>query len=462
MLPSTTTWLPPPMKPPAELSGGQRPLVIEPVQVAGLPALAVGPPLRVDRRAAGTGCAAPAAEPLCGSSLVGTSTGRDRLGQAERVGLGEVGELGQDALVRAARDDLRQVRAERVEEVDEVVADRLVGRDVLERRLRDLHGAAQVACSAGSVFGASDRFSSACEQLLEVVLRELGVSARKAGTPAASAPLIAGSERGSSAAAGWRRRERSAKSRQERGLHAERLGRGGQRRRRLLDRLLERRRIAVDRRERVGEVAEQLRLDLGDRGHLRSGGASAGTRLRSSLRGLDRLRMTGVRRTKNGRSSPIVSLMSSPRPANASPNPSSALLGVHAGARRERRQHVLELGRRAAWRCAAGTVAPSSNVCSARPGISSTYLRPSAERGRTPKRVSTDSGSISLSSFRSSRAIERSLPFTVRRTRVMSSTTPTRKPPARTSLPGDELGGVGHLHLAACRSGTNGSPWFAL
>ena len=49
--------------------------------------------------------------------------------------------------------------------------------------------------------------------------------------------------------------------------------------------------------------------------------------------------------------------------------------------------------------------------------------------------VSTESGSIFLSSLRSSTAIARSVPCTVRRALVMSLTMPTRKPPARTSLP---------------------------
>ena len=56
-------------------------------------------------------------------------------------------------------------------------------------------------------------------------------------------------------------------------------------------------------------------------------------------------------------------------------------------------------------------MSPSWKVFFERPGISSTYLRPSAERGRTDSVESTDSGSIFLSRLRSSTAMARSLPF---------------------------------------------------
>ena len=62
-------------------------------------------------------------------------------------------------------------------------------------------------------------------------------------------------------------------------------------------------------------------------------------------------------------------------------------------------------------------------------------MRPSAERGRTDMVESTDSGWIFLSRLRSSTAMARSLPSTVFRSLVMFLTIPTRKPPARTSLP---------------------------
>jgi hypothetical protein len=90
-----------------------------------------------------------------------------------------------------------------------------------------------------------------------------------------------------------------------------------------------------------------------------------------------------------------------------------------------------------------GIVSPSWNVLRARPGISSTYFRPSAERGRTDRVESTASGSIDLSSLRSSTAIARSSPFTRTRSLLMSFTIPTRKPPARTSLPCTSLAPFG-------------------
>ena len=71
------------------------------------------------------------------------------------------------------------------------------------------------------------------------------------------------------------------------------------------------------------------------------------------------------------------------------------------------------------------------------------YLRPSAERGRTDTFVSTESGSTFLSRLRSTTAIARSSPSTVRRSLVISLTIPTRKPPARTSLPFTSLAPFG-------------------
>ena len=76
-------------------------------------------------------------------------------------------------------------------------------------------------------------------------------------------------------------------------------------------------------------------------------------------------------------------------------------------------------------------VPPAVIVLSALPGVSSTYFSPSAERGRIASPESTDSGSTVLSSLSSSTAIERS----PSRRAVILSTTPTRKPPVRTSLP---------------------------
>jgi hypothetical protein len=63
------------------------------------------------------------------------------------------------------------------------------------------------------------------------------------------------------------------------------------------------------------------------------------------------------------------------------------------------------------------------------------YLSPSAERGRTRSFVSRASGSIFLSRLSSATATARRSPFTMRTSGAMSFTTPTRKPPTRTSLP---------------------------
>src|SRR5204863_119339 len=87
----------------------------------------------------------------------------------------------------------------------------------------------------------------------------------------------------------------------------------------------------------------------------------------------------------------------------------------------------------------------------------SMYLRPRAERGRTPMIVSFGSGSTVLSSFRSSRAIALVLPFWVTTCGWMSETTPTRKRLGR-------LGLAGHVMLAALalRAGGRGRGWRVL
>ena len=143
-----------------------------------------------------------------------------------------------------------------------------------------------------------------------------------------------------------------------------------------------------------------------------------------------------------GSSSPIVVLMAGPRPAIELPKPWSDL---RASARVSGGKLESTSSSSGAFGVAflIGIVSPSWNVFSARPGISSTYLRPSAERGRTDRVESTASGSIALSSLRSRTAITRSSPFTVTRALLISLTMPTRKPPARTSLPFTSLAPFG-------------------
>ena len=99
----------------------------EPVRIAGLAALAVRAPAASRPPGRRTACGATC---LAGSRLR-VLAARDvhrllRLGRAERVLLLGVDQLGEDALRGAAGHGRRLVRAERVEEVDEVVADRLV------------------------------------------------------------------------------------------------------------------------------------------------------------------------------------------------------------------------------------------------------------------------------------------------------------------------------------------------
>jgi hypothetical protein len=81
---------------------------------------------------------------------------------------------------------------------------------------------------------------------------------------------------------------------------------------------------------------------------------------------------------------------------------------------------------------ACGIVSPAASVCLERPGVTWTYLRPRAERGRMMIVESLLSGSTVRSSFRP--MIAESFPSSVR-SGLMLLTTPTRSPPTRTSLP---------------------------
>ena len=215
----------------------------KPVRVAGLAALAVGPSLRVNRRPPVLGV-----QRLRLSATAGPRWSARPPAASTRSCPGCWAESRPASLARmrwlgAARHGLRLVRAERVEEVDEVVADGLVGRDLVI--------AGRVTCSArrrsrsdSSVFGFCESVSrawSSCSRRSASSGR-----AREGGHPGASAPFTSGRARRSSAAPGRRRARDVGEAGQERRLHAERLGRGRERRRRLRDRVLERLRVAVD------------------------------------------------------------------------------------------------------------------------------------------------------------------------------------------------------------------------
>ena len=171
--------------------------------------------------------------------------------------------------------------------------------------------------------------------------------------------------------------------------------------------------------------------------------ASAGTRLRSSLRGLDRLRMTGSSRAKKGLSAPIVVLMSSPRPANASPNPSRAWRAA-TRVRGENIDSTSSSSGDSELALRRGTVSPAWNVLLAPAGDHLDVLEP--ERGAGPHaEARVDRQRLDLLvelevQQRRSSAPCRS-PCAARS--WMPSTTPTRKPPARTSLPLTSLAALG-------------------
>ena len=104
-------------------------------------------------------------------------------------------------------------------------------------------------------------------------------------------------------------------------------------------------------------------------------------------------------------------LIAGPRPAIEFPKPSSELRASLRVSGSKVESTSSSSG--AFWLAfRSGIVSPSWKVRFARPGISSTYLSPSAERGRTDSVESTDSGSMFLSSLRSRTAIARSSPST--------------------------------------------------
>ena len=107
----------------------------------------------------------------------------------------------------------------------------------------------------------------------------------------------------------------------------------------------------------------------------------------SSVFGSARFVITGVSARKNGLSASIERLIDWPRPAKASPKPAVAfwMCGRVFGSKVENRSSNSS-GSEAFF---TGTVSPDVKVFLLVPGWSSTYFRPSAERGRTRSFVST-------------------------------------------------------------------------
>ena len=130
-----------------------------------------------------------------------------------------------------------------------------------------------------------------------------------------------------------------------------------------------------------------------------------------------------------------------PRAAKASPKPSSdarELSRVSSSS-----VEKTSSSSRPSLELRSGMVSPAVYVDLPSPGVISTYFRPSAERGRTLIVVSVASGSTVLSSFIAITATDLRSPSSSTTFGVMSSTTPTRKPPTRTSLPFTSLLPVG-------------------
>ena len=175
-----------------------------------------------------------------------------------------------------------------------------------------------------------------------------------------------------------------------------------------------------------------------------------------SVFGSARFAMTEVRRSSSSGSRPIASLRSAPRPLRASPKPTRLSPAAwRVGASNIPSTWSSSTGMRV-WRC--GSVAPSASVRRETPRSSSTYFRPSAERGRTVTCESAGTAPSLRSSFSVSCAP--TLP-PGSATGCIPETTPTRKPPERTSLPGTRFAPLARSTLS-CVVGTNGRPEFAL
>jgi len=154
---------------------------------------------------------------------------------------------------------------------------------------------------------------------------------------------------------------------------------------------------------------------------------------------LVRLFVTGMMSTSSGRRAPIAWLMLWPRPANASPNSRRLICAAsRVGWSNMFTNSSNSTG--AGVACASGIVSPSSKPWSDVPRVISTYLRPSAERGRMSTVESLGSGATVFSSLSPSTAMF--VPSCWRLTSIVS-TEPTRVPPMRTSLPRTRFAALG-------------------
>ena len=165
---------------------------------------------------------------------------------------------------------------------------------------------------------------------------------------------------------------------------------------------------------------------------------SSVTSVPSPVSGADRFCITGMTSRSSGRKAPIAVLIDSPRPANVVPKPSRlACEAARVSSSNMFRNSSSSTGSLA---CVSAIVSPSWKPSDDLPRVISTYLRPSAERGRTISVESRGSGPASLSSVSPSTAI------TVPSSRVrglIDVTAPTRVPPTLTSLPTTSCAALG-------------------
>ena len=178
---------------------------------------------------------------------------------------------------------------------------------------------------------------------------------------------------------------------------------------------------------------------------IRAARSSAGKRSRSLVRESARFAATGWRLPNSVGNSEITAFRSSPRPARPFPKP-TRLPRIPSRVRWSKVFSTSSISTGRGVARVSGIVSPGRYPTDDVPGVSCTYLRPSAERERMRMVLSMGSGWTLLSSFIVRIAIA---PPPRCRTGLTESTAPTRWPPIRTSLPGTRFAALGTWALSS-------------
>ena len=335
------------------------------------------------------------------------------------------------------------VLAQRADEVVRVVADRLVGRDVLDRRAAGSAARCAGRAATSACWGCGS--ARAPPPTRRRRSRLSGIERDSTGVPVRSAAPIGGSVLVSSADGVRRRRASSVESSRKPRLARRLVVPCGQRARHPLDRGGQRGGVAVERRERVGAVAQRRGGGGRHRRHLRGGarrarGPGRPRRVRrSDSVGHHRGQASQQRRARGDR---LVQRLARVRPARRR-GPRWPRAGPRASApgRRRRRPRTRATPRSGR----APSVSPAASVVVRRAGRELDELdaqrraRPHPRRGVARQRLDL---LVELHVHDRHR-----LARVARPRRAAARTKPTRKPPTRTSLPFTSLEPVGSSAL---------------